>query len=102
MQIQRKNPSLMNEQCHLDKEKVHLEQICRNAYLISMEGKSLKDELLKHFEYSSEHPTNSSFNQRSEQIKPEAFEHLFQRFLFQEEEILMHLKKYFRNKGGIR
>ena len=50
-------------------------------FIISMEGKSLKDELLKYFEYSSEHPTNSSFNQRRAQIKPEAFEHLFQTFL---------------------
>lgn len=50
-------------------------------FIISMEGKSLKDELLKYFEYSSEHPTNSSFNQRRAQIKPEAFEYLFRAFL---------------------
>ncbi len=50
-------------------------------FIISMEGRSLKDELLKYFEYSSELPTNSSFNQRRAQIKPEAFEHLFYTFL---------------------
>ena len=52
-------------------------------FIISMEGKSLNDELLKYFEYSSDHPTNSSFNQRRAQIKPEAFEYLFRTFLNQ-------------------
>ena len=37
-------------------------------FIISMEGKSLKDELLKHFNFSIETPTNSSFNQRRAQI----------------------------------
>lgn len=26
-------PSPVFEQCHLDKKKIHLEQMCRNAYL---------------------------------------------------------------------
>lgn len=49
-------------------------------FIISMEGKSLKDELLKYFEYSVDHPSNASFNQRRAQIKSEAFEHLFHEF----------------------
>ena len=31
-------------------------------FIISMEGKSLKDELLEHFNFSVDTPTNSSFN----------------------------------------
>ena len=49
-------------------------------FIISMEGKSLKDELLEHFNFSQETPTNSSFNQRRAQILPEAFEFLFREF----------------------
>jgi hypothetical protein len=49
-------------------------------FIISMEGKSLKDELLKRFNFSMETPTNSSFNQRRAQILPEAFEFLFREF----------------------
>ena len=49
-------------------------------FIISMEGKSLKDELLVNFNFSVDTPTNSSFNQRRAQILPEAFEFLFQEF----------------------
>ena len=42
--------------------------------------KSLKDELLEHFNFSEETPTNSSFNQRRAQLLPEAFEFLFREF----------------------
>ena len=49
-------------------------------FIISMERKSLKDELLEHFNFSLETPTNSSFNQRRAQILPEAFEFLFREF----------------------
>lgn len=49
-------------------------------FMISMEGKSLKDELYEHFDYDSETPSNSSFNQRRAQILPEAFEFLFKEF----------------------
>lgn len=49
-------------------------------FIITMEGKSLKDELLKHFNFSTGTPTNSSFNQRRAQILPEAFEFLFREF----------------------
>lgn len=49
-------------------------------FIISMEGRSLKDELLEHFNFSVETPTNSSFNQRRAQILPEAFEFLFREF----------------------
>ncbi len=45
-----------------------------------MEGKSLKDELLEHFNFNVDTPTNSSFNQRRAQILPEAFEFLFREF----------------------
>lgn len=49
-------------------------------FILSMEGKSLKDELLKYFDFNNSTPSNSSFNQRREQILPEAFEFLFQQF----------------------
>lgn len=49
-------------------------------FIISMEGKSLKDELLEYFNFSTATPTNSSFNQRRAQILPEAFEFLFHEF----------------------
>ena len=49
-------------------------------FIITMEGKSLKDELLEHFDFSTDTPTNSSFNQRRAQILPEAFEFLFREF----------------------
>ena len=49
-------------------------------FIISMEGKSLKDELLEYFDFSTETPSNSSFNQRRAQILPEAFEFLFREF----------------------
>ena len=49
-------------------------------FIISMEGKSLKDELLDYFNFSNDTPTNSSFNQRRSQILPEAFEFLFHEF----------------------
>lgn len=49
-------------------------------FMISMEGKSLKDELYEYFEYAYETPSNSSFNQRRAQILPEAFEFLFKEF----------------------
>ena len=49
-------------------------------FIISIEGKSLKDELLEYFNFSAETPTNSSFNQRRAQVLPEAFEFLFREF----------------------
>ena len=49
-------------------------------FMISMEGKSLKDELYEYFDYGYETPSNSSFNQRRAQILPEAFEFLFREF----------------------
>lgn len=49
-------------------------------FILSMEGKSLKDEILSFFDYSIDTPSNSSFNQRRAQIRPEAFEMLFNKF----------------------
>lgn len=49
-------------------------------FMLVMEGKSLKDELLEYFFYDNSTPSNSSFNQRRNQILPEAFEFLFQEF----------------------
>lgn len=49
-------------------------------FVLSMENRSLKDELLHYFEFDTGTPTNSSFNQRREQILPEAFEFLFNEF----------------------
>lgn len=39
-------------------------------FILSMEGKSLKDELLEFFDFSNDTPSNSSFNQRRSQILP--------------------------------
>ena len=49
-------------------------------FILFMEGKSLKDELLEYFDFDNQTPSNSSFNQRRAQIMPEAFEFLFQEF----------------------
>ena len=49
-------------------------------FILFMEGKSLKDELLEYFDFDNHTPSNSSFNQRRAQILPEAFEFLFQEF----------------------
>jgi len=46
--------------------------------MLSMQGKSLKDELLEYFDFDNSTPSNSAFNQRRAQILPEAFEFLFQ------------------------
>ncbi|MCM1233628.1 MAG: transposase [Ruminococcus flavefaciens] len=48
--------------------------------MLTMEGKSLKDELLEYFDFNSYTPSDSAFNQRRAQILPEAFEFLFQEF----------------------
>lgn len=48
--------------------------------MLTMEGKSLKDELLEYFDFNNFTPSNSAFNQRRHQIFPEAFEFLFQEF----------------------
>lgn len=49
-------------------------------FIITMEGKAVRDELLEFFNFSPQTPTNSSFNQRRAQILPEAFEYLFRTF----------------------
>lgn len=49
-------------------------------FMISMEGKSMRDELLEYFDFNKSTPSNSSFNQRRAQILPEAFEFLFHEF----------------------
>ncbi len=49
-------------------------------FIIGMEGKSLKEEILKYFDFRADTPTNSSFNQRRSQIIPEAFEFLYREF----------------------
>lgn len=49
-------------------------------FILTMESSSLRDELLKYFDYELSTPSNSSFNQRRAQILPEAFEFLFHEF----------------------
>lgn len=49
-------------------------------FIISMESQSLKNELHKYFGYTTDCPTNASFNQRRAQIKSDAFQYLFQKF----------------------
>ena len=48
--------------------------------ILSMESRSLKDELFHFFDFNINTPSNSSFNQRRAQILPEAFEFLFHEF----------------------
>lgn len=60
------------------KKKWSFEEIMK--FMLTMEGKSLKDELLEYFDFNNSTPSNSSFNQRRAQILPEAFEFLFQEF----------------------
>lgn len=45
-----------------------------------MESQLLKNELHKYLGYTTDCPTNASFNQRRAQIKSEAFQYLFQKF----------------------
>ncbi|WP_455716974.1 IS4 family transposase [Anaerosporobacter sp.] len=49
-------------------------------FIISMESQSLKNELHKYFGYTTDCPTNASFNQRRSQIKSDAFKYLFESF----------------------
>ena len=49
-------------------------------FILSMEGNSLKKELLKFFDFDPNLPTASSFVQRRSQILPSAFETLFHSF----------------------
>ena len=60
------------------KKKWSFEEIMK--FMLTMEGKSLRDELLEYFDFNNSTPSNSSFNQRRAQILPEAFEFLFQEF----------------------
>ena len=46
-------------------------------FISSMESQSLKNELHKYFGYTTECPTNASFNQRRALISPDAFKDLF-------------------------
>ena len=49
-------------------------------FMLSMEGNSLKNELLKFFDFNSNLPSASSFIQRRAQILPSTFETLFKSF----------------------
>ena len=60
------------------KKKWSFEEIMK--FMLTMEGKTLRDELLEYFDFDSSAPSNSAFNQRRAQILPEAFEFLFQEF----------------------
>jgi len=50
------------------------------TFMLAMEGKALRDELLEYFDYDNNTLSNLSFNQRRSQILPEAFEFLFHEF----------------------
>lgn len=60
------------------KKKWSFEEIMK--FMLTMEGKSLRDELLEYFDFDKSTLSNSAFNQRRAQILPEAFEFLFQEF----------------------
>ena len=49
-------------------------------FLISMENDATKRELMKFFNFSTDAPTDSAFNQQRAKIKPSAFEYLFHQF----------------------
>lgn len=59
------------------KKKWSFEEIMK--FMLTMEGKTLRDELLEYFDFDSSAPSNSAFNQRRAQILPEAFEFLFRK-----------------------
>lgn len=61
------------------KKKWSFEEVMK--FIITMEGKSLKDELLEYFDFNNDTPSNSSFNQRRAPILPDAFEFLFENSL---------------------
>lgn len=63
-------------------------------FVLTLEGKSLKNELLKFFEYNDSTPTNSAFNQLRAQILPEAFEFLFHEFTKKYSDINKKYKRY--------
>ncbi len=52
-------------------------------FIISMESQSLKNELHKYFGYTTDCPTNASFNQRRAQIESDVFKYLFEKFTVQ-------------------
>lgn len=60
------------------KKKWSFEEIMK--FMLTMEGKSMKDELLEYFDFADRTPSHSSFHQRRGQILPEAFEFLFHKF----------------------
>lgn len=60
------------------KKKWSFEDVMR--FMLTMEGGSMKDELLEYFDFSRNTPSASSFNQRRAQVLPEAFEFLFHEF----------------------
>lgn len=49
-------------------------------FILTMEGKTIKDELFEYFDFDNLTPSTSAFNQRRAQILPEAFEFLFHEF----------------------
>lgn len=49
-------------------------------FIISMESQSLKNELHKYFGYTTDCPSNASFNQRRTPVNSYAFEYLFNTF----------------------
>ena len=49
-------------------------------FMLTMEGKSPRDEILEYFDFDNSIPSNSLFNQRRAQILSEAFGFLFQEF----------------------
>ncbi len=61
------------------RKKWSFEQLMK--FMLVMEGNAMKDELLNYFDFDTQVPSNSSFNQRRAQILPEAFEFLFHEFL---------------------
>ena len=60
------------------KRKMNIETFFK--FFISMEGNSLKKELLNHFNFTPNSVTASAFNQQRDKLLPEAFEYLFHEF----------------------
>ena len=60
------------------KRKLDFETLMK--FSLGMSGKSLNKELLDFFNFSTDSPSNSAFNQQRSKILPEAFEYLFHEF----------------------
>lgn len=60
------------------KRKLGFKEVIR--FMLTMEKDSIKRELMKYFDFSSDAPSDAAFNQQRSKILPKAFEYLFREF----------------------